>query len=143
MSKTYEADFYTWAMTQADAARRRSANEVDWDNVAEELEILGRGEARELKSRYVVLLTHLLKWVYQAERRGRSWANTIANQRDEIADHLAHNPGLAPREAEEFSKAYHLARRDASSETELDLDTFPETPPFTLEQAKDGAWLPD
>lgn len=143
MSKTYDADFYTWAMTQAEAVRRRSANEVDWDNVAEELETLGRGEARELKSRYVVLLTHLLKWIHQPERRGRSWANTIANQRDELADHLAHNPGLASREAEEFSKAYHLARRDASTETELELDVFPEMPPFTLEQAKDEKWLPD
>ncbi len=49
MSKTYEADFYTWAISQADAARRRSANEVDWDNVAEELESLARSEFRELR----------------------------------------------------------------------------------------------
>ncbi len=143
MSKTYDADFYTWAVTQADAARRRSANELDWDNVAEELDILGRAEARELKSRYVVLVAHLLKWIYQPERRGRSWANTIANQRDELADHLAHNPGLSSKEADEFAKAYQIARRDASTETDLDIDVFPKTPPFTMEQAKDEAWLPE
>lgn len=142
MSKTYDADFYTWAMTQADAARRRSANELDWDNVAEELETLGRGEARELKSLYVVLLLHLLEWMVQPDRRGRSWLNTIANQRDEIADHLARNPGLARQEAEEFAKAYRLARREASTETELELDAFPIDPPFTMEQAKDENWLP-
>lgn len=142
MSKTYDADFYTWAMSQADAVRRRSANEVDWDNVAEELESLGRGEARELSSRYVVLLTHLLKWAYQPRRRSKSWLATIAIQRRVLAKHLKGNPGLKPREAEEFDEAYAIARLEAVKETKLDLGTFPETPPFTLEQAKDDKWLP-
>lgn len=143
MTKTYEDDFYTWAMTQADAARRRSANEMDWDNVAEELESLGKTEARELKSRYVVLLTHLLKWLYQPDKRARSWTNTIANQRDELTDHLKQNPGLSSKDGDAFAEAYRLARREASTETDLDLDIFPVEPPFTIEQAKDESWLPD
>ena len=142
MSKTYEADFYSWTRAQAEALRRRSANELDWDNLAEELETLGRSEARELYSRYVVLLTHLLKWIRQPDRRGRSWENTIAIQRRELARHLRLNPGLVSVEAGEFADAYDRARREASSETDLDLAEFPETPPFTLEQAKDEAWLP-
>lgn len=143
MSKTYDDDFYTWTMTQADAARRRSANEFDWDNVAEELETLGRAEARELHSRYVVLLTHLLKWAYQPGRRGRSWSNTIAIQRRLIMRHMRQNPGLKANEREEFIDAYGVARLKASNETKLDPETFPETPPFTMEQAMDNDWLPD
>ena len=103
MSDLYDEDFYTWTLRQADAARRRSANELDWDRVAEELEALSRSEARELFSRYVVLLQHLLKWIAQPDARSRSWQNTIANQRDAIARHLTQNPGLKSRDADASS----------------------------------------
>jgi hypothetical protein len=139
----YERDFYSWALAQAAAARAKDAAALDWDNLAEELEGLSRTEARELHSRYQVLLAHLLKWLIQPERRSRSWRNTIANQRDAIARHLAQNPGLKPKDAEEFLDAYPYARRDASTETDLDLAAFPEAPPFTMEQAKDPDFLPE
>ncbi|MBL8551396.1 MAG: DUF29 domain-containing protein [Hyphomonadaceae bacterium] len=142
MTKLYEADFYTWALTQADAARRRSANEIDWDNVAEELESLGKSEARELSSRYLVLLTHLLKWIYQPDKRSKSWRATIQLQRKQIGDHLKENPGLKSRERKIFASAYAGARIAASGETEQDEEVFPEAAPFTMKQAKDAAWLP-
>jgi hypothetical protein len=139
----YDADFYTWSLRQADAARRRSANELDWDNLAEELDALSRSEVRELFSRYVVLLQHLLKWMVQPDGRGRSWRNSIANQRDAIVRHLEQNPGLKAKEAEEFAAAYVAARREASTETDLDLEAFPEAPPFTMDEAKDGSFWPE
>ncbi len=138
-----EDDFYGWAMAQSDAARRRAGNELDWDGVSEELRLLGVSEERELRSRYVVLFAHLLKWIVQPERRSRSWENTIAVQRDEIALHLKANPGLKAREAEIAGDAWRLARRQASTETDLDLDLFPVEPPFTLNEARNEAWLPE
>lgn len=143
MSRTYDADFYSWALEQADALKRRSANELDWDNLAGELGTLGASEERELVARYRVLLAHLLKWIVQPDRRGRSWTNTIANQRDDLAELLARNPGLQAKEEDAFVSAYRRARRDASTETDVDLDQFPIEPPFTMEQAKDAAWLPE
>jgi hypothetical protein len=143
MTKSYEADFYSWTREQADALKRRSANELDWENLAEELETLGRTEARELYSRYVVLLTHLLKWSIQPDRRGRSWSNTIQVQRRELEKHLRHNPGLKAVEAEEFRDAYARARLEASSETDMDVSAFPEASPFTMDQAKDADWMPE
>ena len=50
-------------------------------------------------SRYRVLLMHLLKWRYQQERRTRSWARTIENQRDDIAMLLEKNPSLRSKRA--------------------------------------------
>jgi hypothetical protein len=143
MTKTFNADYYSWTKEQADALKRRSANELDWDRLAEEMDALGASEERELNSRYVVLLTHLLKWIYQPERRGRSWSLTIVEQRAQIARHLGRNPGLKGHDAEEFSIAYASARRTAAIETDLDLETFPEAPPFTMDQAKDEAWMPE
>lgn len=143
MSNLYDEDYWTWAQQQANALRRRSGNELDWDRLAEELDALSATEERELRSRYTVLMAHLLKWAYQPERRSRSWTNTIATQRDRISDHIARNPGLKGLEDGLFLKAYKDARRDASTETDLDLAMFPAEPPFTKEQAKDEAWLPD
>lgn len=71
---------------------------------------LGALRLCELRSRYLVLLTQLLKWIYQAERRSRSWLNTINIQRDAITQHLLESPGLAAREEDEFLIAYREAR---------------------------------
>jgi hypothetical protein len=142
MDARHSTDFYAWALDQATLARARSSNAFDWDNVALELEALGKAESRELRSRFVVLLAHLLKWLIQPERQSRSWSNTIANQRDEIELHLKDNPSLKSSLQENFEAAYGLARRVASTETDLDLELFPLSPPFDLAQAMEAGWLP-
>jgi hypothetical protein len=143
MSALYDTDTYTWAMRQADALRRRSANEIDWENVAEEIESVGKSEARELYSRYAVLLAHLLKWLYQPEQRSMSWEVTIKGQRRQAARHLDRNPGLKPRQDDIFADAYLEAQTNAALETNLPLETFPETNPFTLAQAMDPDFWPE
>lgn len=138
----YDEDYWTWTQKQADALRRRSGNELDWDLLAQELDALGVTEERELRSRYIVLITHLLKWAHQPARRSKSWSLTITNQRADIADHLRRNPGLKSVEAEVFASAYSNGRRQAAVETGIDLDVFPAAPPFTPAQVKDENWLP-
>ena len=141
----YDRDLHGWAHEQAQALRARSANEVDWENVAEEIESLGKQEAAQLESRLEVLILHLLKWAYQPERQGRSWRNTIREQRRRIARHLGRNPSLAPLRDEIFADAYQDARFSASKEItgEPDPDLFPDTAPFGIEQALCDDWLPD
>ncbi|NJO12351.1 MAG: DUF29 domain-containing protein [Gammaproteobacteria bacterium] len=58
---TYDGDFYGWALEQAAHLRAGRLDRLDMGNIAEELEGLARSEARELRSRYAVLLAHLLK----------------------------------------------------------------------------------
>lgn len=143
MSDLYEKDTYGWAVQQAEALRRRSANEVDWDNVAEEVESVGKSEARELYSRYVVLLTHLLKWAFQAERRGPSWEITIKTQRELIRRHLDKNPSLKARRDELQGEAYFEARAEAALQSGLPLVQFPETKPYTVAQTMDDGFWPE
>ncbi len=143
MTNLYDKDVYTWALQQADALRRRSANEIDWDNVAEEIESVGKTEARELESRYTILLAHLLKWRFQADRRSKSWEISIKVQRVSIARHLEENPGLKPRRDELLGAAYQVARLQAAGETELSEAIFPESNPFTLSEAMDPEFWPD
>jgi ribosomal protein L29 len=143
VSTLYDEDTYTWAIRQADALRRRSHNEVDWENVAEEIESLGKSQAQELRSRYAVLLAHLLKWRFQPERRSNSWDATIRTQRRLIAAHLEDNPGLKSRMEALYGQAYVEARGWAASETDLPLPTFPETTPFDLEDAMRESFWPE
>ena len=139
----YDLDFHAWAHEQADAVRRRSANEIDWDNLAEELRSLGNQVEWELFNRYRALLMHLLKWAYQPKGRGRSWRATISEQRRQIARLLRKNPSLKAVEAEEFNDAYTDGRKGAIDETDLPGLIFPEASPFTLEQAKAADFWPE
>ena len=139
----YDEDFYSWTQRQADALRRRSGNEIDWDNLVEEIESLGKSQAAELRSRYITLLLHLLKWRFQPDRRSRSWEATIRRERREIDRHLSANPGLKSRRAALFADAYKTARIDASGETDMAQDAFPETSPFTLAQATAEDFWPE
>ena len=143
MSDLYDRDAYSWAMQQADALRRRSANEIDWDNVAEEIESVGKSQSSELYSRYVVLLTHLLKWRFQSDRRSRSWEASIRVQRVDIGRLVEFNPGLQAKRDEIFDAAFRTARLAAIGETDLPAQAFPETNPFTLAEAMDENFWPE
>ena len=139
----YDLDLHAWASEQADALRRRSANEIDWENVAEEIESLGKQQEAELFNRLVVLLSHLLKWSFQPERRGVSWTATIKEQRRRVSRHLRENPSLKPVREDIFLEAYETSRLRASRETELPDDRFPEAPRFTLAEALADDFWPD
>jgi hypothetical protein len=148
MSSLYDTDFYTWTRQQAAALRKAAAERVnmsaplDWENLAEEIESMGRSQAQELFSRYYRLLAHLLKWEFQADQRSRSWRGTIVEQRTQLAMLLEENPGLKPRRRVAFVKAYAAARKLAAAETGLSLDTFPPTSPYEPEQAADEDFWP-
>ena len=62
--KLYEQDFYLWILSTANHIRQGKFDAVDWENVLEELESLGRSDKRELRNRLIVLLEHLLKLAY-------------------------------------------------------------------------------
>jgi len=139
----YETDFYAWAQSQAQLLRERRWSELDLENVAEEIETLGRSEKREIRSRLVVILSHLLKWKYQPGLRGASWRGTIVEQRLELRDVLEDNPSLGRYPADVFAKQYLSARLKASNETGIAFDLLPAECPFTLDQVLDIDFLPE
>ncbi|AWN50001.1 DUF29 domain-containing protein [Methylobacterium terrae] len=121
-------------MEQAAALRAGNLSTLDRENLAEEIESLGRSELSSLVSAWRVVLLHMLKFDCQPERRTRSWALSIRDQRDQAADVLADSPGLKCRLDEAMARAYRGARLDASRETGLPLRTFPETCPYTRDE---------
>lgn len=138
----YERDYYTWTGTQAQALRERKVSGLDWENLAEEVEDLGKAERHRLESHLESLLMHLLKWAYQPQRRSRSWSDSIGEHRFRAHRVLRDNPGLKAKLAELFADAYDGARLAARRETGLDLSTFPESCPWSLDDGMSNDFWP-
>jgi predicted DNA-binding ribbon-helix-helix protein len=129
----YERDFYSWSIEQARLLREGRHDALDRDNLAEEIESLGREQFNKLVSALRVAMLHMLKWDHQPPLRSRSWVLSIEEQRLEIVDVLADNPGLKPRINEAIARAYRRARIEAAKETGLDEATFPATCPYSFD----------
>ena len=143
LTDLYEHDYYTWARAQAQALRERKVSGLDWDNLAEEVEDLGKVERHRLESHLESLLMHLLKWVYQPQRRSRSWSNSIREHRFRIQRVLRDNPGLKATLPQLFADAYEAAWFWAENETRLDLSTFPESCPWSLDDTMRNDFWPE
>jgi hypothetical protein len=138
----YDRDFYEWTRKNAELLRQGRFDDADIENIATEIEDMGKGEKRELRSRMTVLLGHLLKWQFQPERRSRSWRETITTQRVEIASLLHLNPSLRPVLRNELVDYYTDAVDIAVSESGLPLSAFPHTCPYLAEEIMSRSFLP-
>lgn len=138
----YEDDVYGWSLRQAELLRAGHYDDVDVDNVAEEIESLGRSQAASLESCYRLIAAHLLKVMFQPERFTRSWQITIVRERLNAQSCLKASPSLKPRRTEIFADAYRQARKLAIAETGLPSQTFPADPPFTLDELSDECHMP-
>ena len=143
-AELYKHDFFAWTQTTAAQILQGKWCDIDPGILAEEVESLGARDRRELRKRLQRLVTHLLKWQYQPERRqtGRSWQLTIRTQRQDIADLLAQSPSLHRDLPDALRDRYALAREHASVQTRLPLATFPATCPWTAQQVLDDDFWP-
>lgn len=139
----YDEDFYAWTQDQAQLLREIRPNSIDWEHLAEEVEDLGRSEKRELVSRLVVLMTHLLKWRCQPNHRSRSWSLTIKQQRKKLVHFFKDNKSLAVHVTEFVPEAYEYAVIEAAKETGLDESVFPESCPWSFDEMMDADFLPE
>jgi hypothetical protein len=141
MSDLYGDDIVLWAAQQADALRRRATNEIDWDNVAEEIEDVGRSELRVVTSALRIAMQHklyLLGWP-NAQAAGH-WEiearNHLADAHEDFRESMRAKIGLAA--------LYRRARLEVDKHI-LDegppVVALPEHCPWSLDEllAKGGA----
>lgn len=145
----YDTDILVWSEQQAALLRRRAAGELlneadlDWSNIAEEIESLGRSDRRELRSRVATILVHLIKLEASPATDPRAgWRVTVLEQRAGLRDVLRDSPSLtrtvAAVIAEEIEAAREIAAISIAGE-EPRID--PATLHFTVDQVL-GPWLP-
>jgi hypothetical protein len=151
-ARLYEEDFVRWTEVQAkglrDAARAGANLPLDWENLAEEVEDLGKSLRRELSSRIATIQEHLLKLDFStATDPRRGWARTVLRERDEISRLLQDAPSLGREVIKMIAdEAPRVAKRVA-----FDLASYGETTPALLakltgasydEEQILGDWLP-
>jgi hypothetical protein len=138
----HETDFVAWSEQMAQLMRDRRYDQVDWENVIEEMESLGRHDRRALSSQLIRVMMHLLKWQYQSERRTGSWRSTITEGRIQIHDLIEESPSLKRYLDQVFTACYSKSRRLAADETGLSQVAFPSQCPYEIEQILDLDFLP-
>jgi Domain of unknown function DUF29 len=136
----YDQDFYLWCYRMAELIRVGRFDDVDRENLAEEIESLGRRYLTELKSRTSSLLVHLLKRDCQPEKRSPSWFKTIDGQRERIAANIEDNPSLRRMMDDLIYDRYERAVKQTMRETGLRREAFPSTCPYTAIQIY-GEWI--
>ncbi len=138
----YEKDFYAWITHNARLLRDGKLSEVDIENIAEEMESMGKSEKRELINRLAILMAHLLKWKFQSARQSKSWELTIKGQRFELMDLLKESPSLKYELEKKLLHAYKKALLIAEGETGIEQKNFPKKCPFSLKQSLDANYYP-
>ncbi len=132
LTALYESDETAWLELMASHAEAGRFEELDLPNLSEFLSAMAKRDRREVLSRLVVLLAHLLKWEYQPERRSGSWHATILGQRREL-NNMLESGTLHEHAQTVFSAAYLSAKKEAAAETGLPRDAFPAECPWDLE----------
>ncbi len=143
VSNLYDRDYALWIETTIAQLRSKNVAEIDWDNVLEEFEDMGKRERRSLKSNLVILLQHLLKWEFQSEKRSGSWKGSIIEHRQRIRDRFEESPSLRNYLLTVVPSAYADAVERASNETGLAIETFPIDCPYDFEAILDTTFLPE
>nr|WP_318699277.1 MULTISPECIES: DUF29 domain-containing protein [unclassified Roseofilum] len=135
----YDRDYHQWIQETVEALRNRDFHEIDWDNLIEELESMGKNDKRAVISLLTRLLEHLLKlkyWQAEKERCSNHWSAKIVNFRAQIEDRLEDSPSLRSQLPLLYYKAYPVALKSVSK-----LFDLPEDAEMSLSQVLDEDWF--
>ncbi len=102
MTDLCQEDILLWSDRQAQLLRQHASSAcindaIDWPNIIEEIESVGRAERAALASHVRIILEHLAKLEASPATEPRAgWLETIARARADVADLLEDSPSLVP-----------------------------------------------
>lgn len=103
----YETDFVAWCERTVAQLKAKDIDNLDFDNLIEEIESLGKSERRELRNRLIVLIAHILKRMYvNSPENFNGWEVTIVEQRKQLKGLLKDSPSLKPYFTQIFTEVY-------------------------------------
>jgi hypothetical protein len=149
----YEQDFFRWTEQQADTLRAAGGSgtnlPLDRENLADEIESLGRRDRVELSSRIGTIIEHLLKLEHPPATTPRqTWRATILRSRRAIERLLEASPSLrqhvATLIADECASAPKLVAEELRAFGEVDatlLSNLSVAAHYSDEQIL-GDWFP-
>jgi Domain of unknown function DUF29 len=142
----YDEDFYAWTRQQAELLRRLPAfgNELDPENIAEEIEDLGRSDLRAARSLCQHIIEHFLKLEYSGlDEPAEHWRDEIVEWRLQLEQILTHSIEAKLDMPSLYRSALRLVRRLERDVPEL-MGRLPPACPYSLAQIVSGEedWFP-
>jgi hypothetical protein len=138
----YEQDYVEWLDVTLEQLQNRDLKHLDWTNLIEEVEALGSEQRHKVESYLIQLLKHLLLYQYWESEKlycAKGWKDEIDIFRIELAI-LLRSKTLSNYTLSILENSYQRAR--CSAKTKSDLNIFPVTCPYSMEQILDPDWFP-
>jgi hypothetical protein len=144
----YDRDFFAWTQQQAALLREAAGGPttgLDFENLAEEIESLGKRDRRALASQLARITEHLLKLQHaRAEEPRAGWENSVDAHRSKARRILADSPAPKGELRTLLDASYEDGRRRAARllRNELDPTALPEACPYSPDHILDRDWWP-
>jgi hypothetical protein len=145
LKQLYDKDYPLWVDINLQLLKDKAYELVDWDNLFEEIEDMGRSDLKACINYLAVILEHLYKLdnfkdIAGGETAGKSWVRSIKNARYDINRMFNRYPSLKYKLPKEINYSWEEAisrLRKWLSENDKDPDDypFPEECPYTYEEA--------
>lgn len=144
----HDEDLHAWALDQAarlrELAKQRPNEPVDWDLLAEEIELMAGSERRACQAFLEHIIAHLLKIEYARDPEPiPHWCSEVRAFRRNLARTVT--PTIASRLRADLPEHHAAAVEDAEAAMRRDptfLGRAPRACPYSFEQVT-GTWLPE
>ena len=125
----YDRDLDLWLEMAIVQLKAGDFQNLDVENLIEELEGLSGSNKREVETRLIRLIEHILKRCYvKMPDCYKGWEVTIINQRGELKRHLRQSPSLKRHFLQSFDESFDTALEIVRTEYEI---VFPDTWQFS------------
>jgi len=133
LTDLYLADETAWLDAMVELIESGHFSDLDYANLREYLSDMAKRERREVSSRLIQLLMHILKWEHQPDHRTGSWQSSIFDQQYEL-NQLAGRGVLRNHAEAVLGNEYPEAVKRAAAETGLPVVAFPKECPYSLDE---------
>jgi hypothetical protein len=140
LSVDYEQDYHGWSKHQVALLKTGKFDELDIAHLIEELKDTDKSNRRELESRFLILIAHLLKWQFQPEKQSSSWRGSIKEQRLRLMRLLKQSPSLRKQINDAIAEIYPDAVTLAAEESGILQANFPALCPYSAAQLLDDGF---
>lgn len=146
-SARYDEDYHAWTVEQArllrEAARLRVNAPIDWEHVAEELDLMGDQIRDAIASHLATVIEHLLKLEHSPDPYPRrKWRASVTKARRHIDSKLGKHPSLRNWPEAALPDAWLDGRDDALTDDSVPDGAIPADCPYTLDQLRDPDFWP-
>jgi hypothetical protein len=123
----YDRDYVLWIEETVHQLRTRNLSSLDFENLIEEIEDLGKSQKQKLRSHLTSLLEHILKRCYvPMPNNFNGWERTIREQRRQIEWVINDSPSLVPYFHQILDVAFIDALKEVRAESGYKSVRFPD-----------------